>query len=1438
MAEKLSNVIGAPFSDYILEQLYIRAARNSTSQRTNEEILFLANKTGWARLISSVNISVGDSTNTRPLSEFYKALGLGSTYTKPEDLAKNWILQGGTSIGIGQGIALRSGIGADGAYGLGGTEELGYRPMPGLTSVQVETAGRLGSLRQAIINFKVWNMNQLNIVEALYFRLGYSMLLEWGHTQFFNNPTVNTPGGRFEVATNTFGLDDPFATGIDKTTLQQKITKKSKELSGNYDGMLGIVSNFNWSFNQEGGYDCSVKIVGLGSIIDTLRINQSYKMPPGLIKEFKKATQSIEAEIQRKAIAAEEDRLQRERQGQGLPPSPPAVPSNPSQIYQYVFKNDIGGDNTSQNEQSFLENISYPVSYQPSLTVTNNVFDYFYRAQKGGSSNSVPYVKELNTKYTGLFLNPVPGVRSDWQVVFAENSPPVALSANLLNQAAQFFIQAESKELDNNIGSDAFVKLFDDTIRTSKITGVGSIINNLGNLYVDLNEPVLPVFSTAANILGANLTRILANINLVDPVSSGIALRVSYVTRVKNAQGVEELKTFFLLINYQPPSYESTEIKPTRKQVTDALQKWFTSSRKINVTTIETSVDEDLLGKVDYGLNPNLRNRRTNVIVQGNLVDIKIGEFIPNISVTFNNTAFIEKVLPPVIKSAPTVQSVQAPNLGDTSAAENTATTPQTDATLGYKSALHVMLSYVKTLSLEQATLAENATKKTITVDLVSATKTFYQDGVLKDVFNALPSVETFRASPFNLTYYAQKGFNSNLLADALNAPELFGQVSSVDFNKLCKAYLTQYQLSNQATNAIEYPVYISLGYLLAFINNMCLLYDSKQKVGSNNSPQGSDKAPYVYIDFNPDTNFCLTSPQHLSVDPRVCLIPFQGSNEDYKEIFPSNVTAGIQGIFLPQQEDELSGQLPEFKTLAGNPYQGKTMNILLNVDFLMKTASNFATSSPDNAVNLQPFLEYILTEVNKSLGNLNLFRVAYRDDSNTLQIKDDQWVPGAAGEVTILNRNTPVNSTTKLRLGELPVFGLQSLVRNFQFRTNVSTKLGSMVAISAQAATGSINATDPSSFSYLNTNYQDRFKPYITEGSGDPVSGNAATKVVAKKPTDQANNDLVVAQQFNTLVESIYFNFDLDLDRVETAKNYYIERISKAKSENIVTSAAPFIPADLEITLDGIAGILIGNAFTIPEDRLPLSLRGEPGRPKVGFIVAGLSHTIQNNQWLTKIRGQMIKLRDVYTTRAVKEVNKRQNALQRKLDTEQGRFVVGDGYPVSQSDIAFANQYTGGVLPAVQLADGTFQIARIEGSRYWLQPNPAYISKLVDVTVPTNAGDVTIKVNSAFAAKLIPAFAEIRQQGLERYIVDVAGGLAVRNVTNGTALSFHAWGFAVDINASIYRYDVSWNSLPQNDFNRGFERVALVLNKYGVGWFKSKDPMHFSIYESTSLQF
>lgn len=1243
MAEKLSNVIGAPFDKYILDQLYIRAARNSTVQRSNEEVLFLANKTGWARLISSVNITVPTQlagSSGKNLSKFYESLGLPtSTYNTPEALAKNWILQAGTSIGQGQSIKLRSGFGPDGAYGLGGTEELGYRPMPGLSSVQIETVGRLGSLRQATISFKVWNMDQLNIIEALYFRLGYSMLLEWGHTQFFINPSNSNgnPGGTFTTMTNSFGLDDPFASGVNKTTIQQRITKKSKDLSGNYDGMLGIVSNFNWAFNQEGGYDCTVRLIGLGSIIDTVRINQSYKMPQGLIQPFKKAQQSIQDEQERRRKQQEEsEKKQKEqaeaealkKQNTGLIP----VPKSKEELYQAAK---LAG--YRDPETNFFEEATYWSAYQTDPNVVNTVPDYFYLST-GVDQNTD------NAKTFGLFVTNG-GTR--WNVLHQ--------TLGRRNQAGSTF--KINIPLLESITQE-YLKSVNDTQR--QIVNKSTFRSNITKLFQTKQFNRNNVSTGKLNDL------IVYDRKIIDQATEK-GFRIEISIQFDGLDYIPNIDQLYAIIeSWATPN--ATDEKSNVLYLTDfETEKGRLQRRIYQDLYITAETPYYVIKDVPYsGPSREIAARKP-------FADVNAW-----IQFRFDNTALVGEVGPVIPVPSPSVQIPEKANTGDTVGTENSATNTQTDPANAYESALHVMLSYVKTVALEKALDARYAQVPVIPVDISKSTKSFYQDGILKNVFDPIPSVDTFNSSPFNVTYYAQKGFNSNLMTEALSTPSLFEQVPTVNFTELAKAYLVQYRVSNQVSDTIDYPVYVTLGYLLAFLNNMCLIYDSKQTTTSDRPLSTADRTPYVYIDFNPDTNFCLSSPEHLSIDPTVCLIPFQGDDEDYKSIFPQEVVSSIPGLFTPSTSNFLTaGGIPKFKDL--NPYQGKTMNILLNVDFLIKKANQFTSSDPEHAVYLKDFLEALIVEINKSLGNINLFRVAYRDDSNTVQIKDDQWVPNAPEEINIL---TGIKQTSDggPRLGELPVFGQKSLARTFQLKTNVSTKLGSMIAISAQAATGSVNSTDPSSLSYLNANYQDRFKPYVLDASTTPNANNTQNKVTGQQASDEKNNDLTVAEQFNTLVKSIYNDFELDINKIDAAKNYYIERISKIKSSDPVTSAAPFIPVDLELTIDGIAGILMGNAFTIPEDRLPLSLRGEDGLPKVGFVVAGLTHTIQENQWLTKIRGQMIKLRKVSTYGSVAETNKVQGRLNRSTasTTTQLRGVGAGCTRASSTVIASAKTSSG----------------------------------------------------------------------------------------------------------------------------------------------------------------
>lgn len=1163
--ERLSNVVGAPFQEYVLTQLGIRALHNSTTNRSNEEILFLANKTAWAKLTSSVRIQPTSGSVTT----FYKNLGLQTGYSKPDELARNWILSAGTSQGEGAGITLRSGLGPEGSYGLGGIEEMGYRPMPGLTSVLVDSQGTLGSLRMATISFKVWNMTQLNVMEALYFRLGYSMLLEWGHTQYYSNKGLNGSG---TFTTSAYGID-PFET-MRKEIVQQKLAKRSKEVSGNYEGMLGIVSNFEWSFNQDGGYDCTVKLVGLGAILDSLRINLSYKMPQGLFQTYSAQQKTIEEDRQKKEEELKKEQAARTRQEQGLPPLP-ALPQNASEIYTSIYKNDEGTSNPAIDQATFLQQQAYSAAYVLDGKTLNSQPDYYYKANKGGAEPNTTFVNELNTSRTGLFLNAIQGYRS-WQVVFADAPSPVGLGAAALNSsitqirafAGATGVFSESA-LSDSEATSRFVKYVDLAIRD-----LGNIFR--GEFKIDLDEKLYQIKS----------------IGIVTP-DQPLEILIPYKALVINPlDGKSIEKNFNIKLTYNPepvsdPINQQVEAgRLTRREFRDALQKWLNDGAKINVQAVSQIIDNEL----EY------------LKVQGSLAGIVVaGKQAPLVNIEFDNTGLIQTVYPPVPIAEPQPALTEAGNAGDTEGAENGTESQQIDEADRFASSLHAMLAIVQSAVVVELIKSENAV---VGVDLTGLTKELYQD----TVFDGLLTLGATNPNSFDLQQYALRGFNSNLMVN----PEQIATTPVVSFKNLCLAYGIKYK----DQDSVKYPVYIKFGYLMAFLNNMCLVYDSTTD---------ADKHPYVYLDFNPDTNFCLTNPQHLSVDPYTCLIPFQGTQKDYLSIFPEEIRKALQDPFGPDK-NYISALIESFKT-PNNSYQGKTMEILLNVDFIVRTLNQYTTNDKEHAINLKGFLDAIVTAINKATGNFNLFRVAYRDDSNTVIIKDDQFVPPYPGESYMLDRSLYLSRGTynAPKYGQLPVFGLQSLAREFQFKTNLASNVSKVVAISAQADRGAANSTDYSSFSYLNVDYVDAYKPRISNSTN---TTSATSNVVG---TGSFSNDLNQAQQFNTHILSIYYGGDntVSAKRINSSVNYYINSMAGIKAADGITVAAPFIPANLEITIDGISGIVMGNAFTIPEDRLPVSLRGSDNQTKVGFVVVGLTHTIDKNQWLTKIRGQMIRLRD-----------------------------------------------------------------------------------------------------------------------------------------------------------------------------------------------------------------
>ena len=145
--------------------------------------------------------------------------------------------------------------------------------------------------------------------------------------------------------------------------------------------------------------------------------------------------------------------------------------------------------------------------------------------------------------------------------------------------------------------------------------------------------------------------------------------------------------------------------------------------------------------------------------------------------------------------------------------------------------------------------------------------------------------------------------------------------------------------------------------------------------------------------------------------------------------------------------------------------------------------------------------------------------------------------------------------------------------------------------------------------------------------------------------------------------------------------------------------------------------------------------------------------------------------------------------------------------------------------------------------TRYWYKVNDAYLkANCTEIMFPTKKGASKIMVHKNLAAIIKPALEKIKSQGLQKYIENCAGGLAVRNVTCGTRFSNHAWGTAIDMNTSVYPYGYNFQAdgiyegkkkvRDLNEFDKGFQQVAAIFKSEGMTWLSRNDPMHVSIYE------
>lgn len=291
----MANVIGRPIEEFVEEQIKDRqkisgAGYDSGIAKTPSVINYLNNRNAWIKLASGValkNSSGGDlyEDGGQRLKDLQK-FSTDNYFTnqdiaslKGKNLAKQYVLFNTVQSLEGNSYSSRSGVrntnswsnSQNTLYGGMGSNTRGLQPVPGIIDVSIDTLNR-GSIKKATIKLKAFNKFQFGIIEILYLRLGYIMMLEYGWDKYVegfdanNSPIIKNMGDT--IIEKEWFKDISFS----QRTMLNVINRYVGKFKGNYNGFFGKVSNFKWDLNKDNTYDISITLISLGSVIESLQV--------------------------------------------------------------------------------------------------------------------------------------------------------------------------------------------------------------------------------------------------------------------------------------------------------------------------------------------------------------------------------------------------------------------------------------------------------------------------------------------------------------------------------------------------------------------------------------------------------------------------------------------------------------------------------------------------------------------------------------------------------------------------------------------------------------------------------------------------------------------------------------------------------------------------------------------------------------------------------------------------------------------------------------------------------------------------------------------------------------------------------------------------------------------------------------------------------------
>ena len=512
-------------------------------------------------------------------------------------------------------------------------------------------------------------------------------------------------------------------------------------------------------------------------------------------------------------------------------------------------------------------------------------------------------------------------------------------------------------------------------------------------------------------------------------------------------------------------------------------------------------------------------------------------------------------------------------------------------------------------------------------------------------------------------------------------------------------------------------------------------------------------------------------------------------------------------------------------------------MHLHVSEDYIRNVIDSSLNESGE--VILYDFLEKLMKGIQRALGDVNNFEIIIDNETNTIKIIDNMYIPGSKHLSEDVNK-----SPIKINVNTLKDnFG--SFVKEVSISSEISKDLAAEISIAASSNSNSSNKMghNGSRFSHLNEGCENRI---LILSDNFTEEENTEENLESKNPEELF---LQNREKYNEFIKKMFNKTNRgigDFSQSEISeytsfiKDYW--NYEKGIEESSTKGGRGFIPINLSLTMDGLSGMRIYEKFTINNDYLPSSYIGV-----IDFIIKGISHNIDNNGWETKLETLSIPSIEADV------INNIDTNISNKISTQTTTLTSIESNGLYDIDVTRTIQSStrkniidkyGWPIKIEQRGNKYYGIKiGINNGRIVYALDPIYKNQWVTQFI-YNYKDGTVfskKLHQGLHEPLRKVLQQIENAGFKGGIKNIDASIYARDTTDDPGiLSGHSFGVAMDFNSNVYGYGVSAFNQYQKDLKdpsspnyqaaKAIEIIAKSgLFNWGGNYTNTKDTHHFT---------